>query len=87
MSKGEEDRGEKELVTLVSEGPACLVSSSSEDAGVGQKTGRWVAQRPDTGEVCPVLLSDSAQKLGFLTRRWKGPVVHDRTCLVGKRRF
>ena len=35
----------------------------------------------------PVLLSDSTQKLGVLTGRWKGPVVHDRTCPVGKRRF
>ena len=37
--------------------------------------------------MCLVLLSGNAQRLGSLTGRWQGPVVHDRTCPVGKRRF
>ena len=35
----------------------------------------------------PILLSDSAQRLGSLTGRWKGPVMLDRTRLVGEMRF
>ena len=49
--------------------------------------GRWVTQRPDIGEVCPVLLSGSTQRLGSLTGRWQGPVVHDRMRPVGKMCF
>ena len=34
--------------------PARPVNYNSEDAGVGQTTGRWVALRPDAGRVRPV---------------------------------
>ena len=37
--------------------------------------------------VSPVLLSDSAQRLGSLTGRWQGPVVHDRTRPVDELRL
>ena len=40
--------------TLASVGPARLVRCNSEDAGVGQTTGHWVALRPDAGRVLPV---------------------------------
>ena len=72
--------------TLVSVGPAHLVSGSRErvfrshDQMLGRlATGRWRQGL--------VLLSGSAQSLGSLTRRWQGPVVHDRTRPVGKKRF
>ena len=63
------------------------VSCNSRDAGVGQMTGHWVAQRADTSEVCPVLLSGSAQRLGSLTERWKGPVMLDQTRPMDEKRF
>ena len=36
---------------LASVGPTRPVRCNSEDAGVGQTTGRWVALRPDAGRV------------------------------------
>ena len=63
------------------------VSCNSRDAGVSQMTGRWVTQRPDAGEVCPVLLSGSAQRLGSLTGRWQSPIVHDQMRPVGEMSF
>ena len=73
--------------TLVSEGPARPVSCNSEDAGVGQTTGRWVLDLPDAEVQHPVLLSGSAEESHCETGRWQGPVKHDRTRPVGKIRF
>ena len=72
---------------LASVGPACPVMCNSEDAGVGQTTGRWVAQRPDAGGMRPVVLSVSTVRSHSVTGRWQGPVEHDRTRPVGKNRF
>ena len=72
---------------LVSEEPARPVNCNSEDAGVGQMTGRWVAQRPDAGRLCPVVLTNSAVRSQRLIGRWQGSVKHDRTRPIGKIHF
>ena len=68
--------------TLVLEGPARLVSSNSEDAGVGQMIGRWVAQRLDTGRLHPVMLTWQHRGIHRVTGRWLCPVKYHRTRLV-----
>ena len=57
------------------------------DAGVGQLTGHWVAQRPNAEGLCPVVLSVSTVRSHSVTGHWQGPVKHDQTRLVGKNRF
>ena len=73
--------------TLVSEGPARPVSCNSEDVGVGQMTGRWVAQRPDASKLCSVMLMWQHRGRHHMTRRWLCPVKHDRTRPVVKYHF
>ena len=73
--------------TLATVGPARPIRCSSEDAGVGQTTGRWVALRPDAEGLRPVVLSVSTVRSHSTTGRWLGPVKHDRTHPVGKNLF
>ena len=73
--------------TLASVGPVHPVRCSSEDAGVGQTTGCWVALRPDTKGLHPVVLLVSTIRSHSVTGRWQGPVKHDRTRPVGKNMF
>ena len=65
--------------TLVSEEPVRLVSCNSEDAGIGQMTGRWKAVSSHANV--------AAQKSHSVTGRWLCPVKHDRTRPVVKYRF
>ena len=60
------------------------VSCNSEDVGVGQATGRWVAQRPDAERLCLVMLMWQHRGRHRATERWLCLVKHDRTHPVGK---
>ena len=73
--------------TLASRGPARPVMCSSEDAGVGQMTGRWVAQRPDAGRLRSVMLTWQHRGRHRVTGRWLYPVKHDWTWPVEKNCF
>ena len=73
--------------TLASVGLARPVRCSSEDAGVDQTTGRWVAVRPSTEGMHPVVLSVSTVRSHSVTGRWQGPIEHDRMRPVSKNQF
>ena len=66
--------------TLALVGPTRQIRCSSEDTGVDQTIGHWVALRP-------VMLSVNTVRSHNVTGCWQGPVEHDRTCPVGKNRF
>ena len=67
--------------------PARPVSCNSEDTGVGQTTGRWVALRPDVEGLRSVMLSVSTVRSHSVIGRWQGSVTHDQTRPVSKNRF
>ena len=57
------------------------------DAGIGQLTGRWVAQRPNARRLHHVVLLDNAEESHSVIGRWLCPVKHDRTRPVEEIRF
>ena len=73
--------------TLASVGPACPVRCSSEDAGVGQTTGRWVALQLNAEGLRLVVLSVSKVRSHSVTGRWQGLVKHDWTRPIVKYHF
>ena len=60
---------------------------AAEGVRFGLMTGRWVAQRPNTEGLRPVVLSVSTVRSHSVTGHWQGPVKYDRTRLVGKSQF